>query len=428
MDRAPVLESPTLPDTPECRPHLLTFSTLYPNASRPHHGVFVETRLRQLVGTGAARSTVLAPVPWCPDWVPERPGRTRSALIAPVEQRHGLVVHHPRYAAIPRVGMTAAPALLAASALGWLRGLAPAQRAGFHLVDAHYVYPDGVAAVALARALGRPLVITARGSDVTQLPDYRLPRLMIRRTLRAADALIAVSAALGERLVSLGADPARVHVLRNGVDLALFRPPVDRAQARAVLGLGAAEPVLLSVGHLIERKGHDRVIAALTLLPDTVQLLVVGEGPLEAELRALAVRLGVASRVRFLGLQPPTALPAIYGAADLLVLASSREGWANVLLEAMACGTPVVASPIPGNGEVVRSAAAGLIAEANTPDGLAAAIGRLLADGPDRAAVRAYAGEFGWEAVSAGQMRAFRQAALRHDGRQQGDRTVEAEA
>ncbi len=427
MDRAPILEPSTLLEPPECRPHLLTFSTLYPTAARPHHGVFVETRLRQLVGTGAVRSTVLAPVPWCPDWVPERPGRTRSTLIAPVEQRHGLVVHHPRYAAIPRVGMTAAPALLAASALGWLRRLAPAQRAGFHLVDAHYVYPDGVAAVALARALGRPLVITARGSDVTQLPDYRLPRLMIRRTLQAADALIAVSAALGERLVSLGADPARVHVLRNGVDLALFRPPPDRAQARAALGLDAAGPVLLSVGHLIERKGHDRVIAALPLLPETVQLLVVGEGPLEAELRALAVRLGVAGRVRFLGLRPPTALPAIYGAADLLVLASSREGWANVLLEAMACGTPVVASPIPGNGEVVRSAVAGLIAETNTPKGLAAAICRLLAATPDRAAVRAYAEDFGWEAVSAGQMRVFRQAALSYGGRLPADRPAEAE-
>lgn len=402
----------------ECRPHLLTFSTLYPNAVRPHHGVFVETRLRQLVGTGAARSTVLAPVPWYPDWVPERPGRTRSALVAPVEQRHGLVVHHPRYAAIPRVGMTAAPALLAASALRWLRQQDRAQRAGFHLVDAHYVYPDGVAAVALARALGRPLVITARGSDVTQLPDYRLPRLMIRRTLRAADALIAVSAALGERLVSLGADPARVHVLRNGVDLQLFRPPPDRAQARAALGLGAAGPVLLSVGHLIERKGHGRVISALTLLPDAVRLLVVGEGPLEGELRALAVRLGVSDRVRFLGLQPPTALPAIYGAADLLVLASSREGWANVLLEAMACGTPVVASPIPGNDEVVRSAAAGLIAGSNTPEGFGAAARRLLVDGPDRAAVRAYAEEFGWEAVSAGQMRVFRQATAHHGERQ----------
>ncbi|WP_419729318.1 glycosyltransferase [Lichenicola sp.] len=395
---------------------LLTFSTLYPSERRPHHGVFVETRLRQLVAGGVVRSTVLAPVPWYPSWAPEHGRWIRSGAIPAIEYRHGLVVHHPRHVAIPRIGMTVAPALLAASGLAWLARRSTAERADYDLVDAHYVYPDGVAAVALARTLRRPLVITARGSDVTQLPDHAGPRLMIRRAIRAADALIAVSSALGQRLVELGADPARVHVLRNGVDLELFTPPADRAQARRQLGLGDG-PVLLSVGHLIERKGHDRVITALTLLPGSVQLLVVGEGPLDGELRALAERLGVAGRVRFLGLLPPHALPAIYGAADLLVLASSREGWANVLLEAMACGTRVVASPIPGNPEVVRSAAAGVIADSNTPVGLAAAIAALLRSPADRDGARAYAEGFGWDAVSAGQLTVFRTARDRYDER-----------
>ncbi len=387
---------------------LLTFTTLYPNAQHPHHGVFVENRLRHLVGTGAATSTVLAPVPWYPAWGPSRPGWSDVAGLASVEQRHGLAVHHPRYAAIPRVGMTVAPALLAAGALTWLARLGPAGRAAIDLVDAHYVYPDGVAALAVARALRRPLVITARGSDVTQLPDYRAPRLMIRQAVRRADALVAVSTDLGERLVALGADPARVHVLRNGVELDLFHPPPDREAARRALGLHG--PTLLSVGHLIERKGHDRVIAALARLPEAVCLLVAGGGPLEGELRGLADRLGLGARVRFLGLLPPSSLPAVYGAADALVLASSREGWANVLLEAMACGTPAIASPIPGNIEVVGSDAAGIIAEANTAESLAVAAGRLLAAPPCRAATRAYAEGFGWAEVSAGQLAVFRQA------------------
>ena len=276
----------------------------------------------------------------------------------------------------------------------------------FDLVDAHYVYPDGVAALAIARALRRPLVITARGSDVTQLPDHAGPRWMIRHALRRADALIAVSSALGARLVELGADPARVHVLRNGVDLTLFRPPPDRQAARRVLGLTG--PTLLSVGHLIERKGHDRVIGALTQLPPDVLLLIAGDGPLEQTLRGMCERLGVERRVRFLGLLAPEALPAIYGAADMLVLASSREGWANVLLESMACGTPVVASPIPGNVEVVGDQAAGIVASSNTASGLAASIRLLLDAAPARAATRAYAEGFGWEAVSEGQLRVFR--------------------
>ena len=385
---------------------LLTFSTLYPSAGRPHHGVFVETRLRQLVASGAASSTVLAPVPWYPSRAPALRGWERFAEVAAVEHRHGLAVHHPRFPVVPWVGMSMAPALLAAAALGWLRRLDAPARDAIDVVDAHYAYPDGVAAVALARALHRPLVITARGSDVTQIPDHAVPRVMIRRALRAADALVAVSAALGERLVALGAEPSRVHVLRNGVDLLLFRPPADRDAARRALGLDG--PTLLSVGHLVARKGHARAIGALALLPAGTRLLVVGEGPLEGELRSLAARLGVSGRVRFLGLLAPEALPAVYGAADLLVLASSREGWANVLLEAMACGTAVVASPIPGNGEVVRSAAAGVVARENTAEGIAAAVMGLLGAPLSRAATRAYAEEFGWEEVSAGQMAVFR--------------------
>jgi teichuronic acid biosynthesis glycosyltransferase TuaC len=389
---------------------LLTFSTLYPNPAQPNHGVFVENRLRHLVATGGAVSTVLAPVPWYPRGLPGPPAWTRLAEVPRREQRHGLAVHHPRYPVIPRFGMSPAPALLYVAALRAVRALLAAGLA-IDAIDAHYLYPDGVAAVRLGQTLGLPVVATARGSDVTQLPDYAGPRRMITWAIRHADALIAVSAALGDRLVTLGADPRRVTVLRNGVDLAQFHPPIDRAATRAALGVDG--PTLLSVGHLIERKGHDRVIAALARLPDTVRLLVVGEGPLDSELRALAERLGVAGRIRFLGSLPHAGLAAVYGAADALVLASSREGWANVLLEAMACGTPVVASPIPGNDEVVAAPAAGRIAGQNTPDGLATAIAALLAAPPARAATRAYADAFGWNETSAGQCAVFRRVLAR---------------
>lgn len=385
-------------------PRLLTFSTLYPNAAQPNHGVFVENRLRHLVGTGGATSSVLSPIPWYPAKLGGPAAWSRLAHVPTSEQRHGLNLHHPRYLVIPRIGMSAAPALLYAGAIATARRLHAAHQ--FDLIDAHYVYPDGVAAIRLGRDLGLPVVITARGSDVTQLPDYAAPRRMIRWAIRRAAALIAVSAALADRLVDLGADPARVTVLRNGVDLTQFHPPTDRDATRAALTL--IGPTLLSVGHLIPRKGHDRVIAALPLLPESVKLLIAGEGPLEGDLRAQADRLGVAARVRFLGAVPHAELATIYGAADLLVLASSREGWANVLLESMACGTAVVASPIPGNDEVVSAPAAGLIANQNTPAGLAKAIADLLANPPSREATRAYAEAYGWDETSAGQVAVFR--------------------
>ena len=166
-------------------------------------------------------------------------------------------------------------------------------------------------------------------------------------------------------------------------------------------------PTLLSVGHLIPRKGHDHIIRALPLLPDYA-LLILGEGPERAALQALAEQLGVADRVRLPGTQPHAALPAYYGAADLLVLASSREGWANVLLEAMACGTPVLSSPAWGAREAVAAPEAGLVLAETNPAAIAAGVRAVCATATDRAATRRYAEAFGWDATTEGQIALFR--------------------
>ena len=381
---------------------LLTFSTLFPDSARPNHGVFVENRLRHLVASGAVASTVLAPVPWFPSRHPRFGAYASFAAVPRFEHRHGLAVHHPRFVVIPRFGMNLAPFLLYAAARPALaRLLAAGQR--FDAIDAHYLYPDGVAGVWLGKAFGLPVVLTARGSDVTELPDHAVPRALIRRALRRADHLIGVSRALCERMVELGADPARGTTLRNGVESAVFRP-ADRAAARAALGL--TRPTLISVGNLVERKRNHLTIAAMALLPEW-DFVIVGDGPERPRLEALARELDVAARVRFLGAQPHASLPEYYTAADAMVLASSREGWANVLLESMACGTPVVASNIPMNAEVVTSPAAGRLAEP-TAEGIAAAVRDLFAAPPDREATRRFAEPFSWEATTQGQLDIFR--------------------
>jgi glycosyltransferase involved in cell wall biosynthesis len=189
------------------------------------------------------------------------------------------------------------------------------------------------------------------------------------------------------------------------VDTSLFRPPAERDEVRAALGL--TRRTLISVGGLIERKGHHRTIEAMLRLRG-FDLIIVGEGPEHARLSAQITRLGLDNRVRLLGPRPHAVLPDLYGAADASVLASSREGWANVLLESMACGTPVVASNIWGNPEVVGAPQAGVIYQPNTPDGIAAGVRQLFATLPDRAATRAYAEPFGWEETTAGQLAVFR--------------------
>jgi teichuronic acid biosynthesis glycosyltransferase TuaC len=393
---APAAEPPAVPARPRLR--LLTFSTLYPNAAQPNHGVFVENRLRHLVASGEAESTVLAPVPWFPGRAPAR------AAVPAREQRHGLTLHHPRFLALPGLGLATNPAALYRASRAALTRLV-ADGLAFDLIDAHYLYPDGVAAIRLGADFGKPVVITARGSDTSQLPHYRLPGRRIREAIARADALIAVSAALAEGLVALGAPRSKVTVLRNGVDLEAFRPVPDRPALRAALGIEA--PTLLSVGHLIERKRHHLAIEALALLP-AHHLLIAGEGPERAALAARAAALGVAGRVRFLGAVPHRELARLYTAADVMVLASSREGWANVLLESMACGTPVVATPAWGSREAVAAPEAGIVVEEATAEAIAAAVRRLAAAPPERAATAAYAARFTWDDTTAGQLALFR--------------------
>ncbi|MBX9700552.1 MAG: glycosyltransferase, partial [Acetobacteraceae bacterium] len=318
--------------------------------------------------------------------------------------RHGLRVLHPRFTAPPGLGMWTNPFALERVARATLAGLI-ARGARFDAIDAHYLYPDGAAAVRLGAHFGLPVVITARGSDTSQLPDYAWPRRLILDAIARADAVIAVSAGLKAGLVALGAPAGKVTVLRNGVDLALFHPPADRARARAALGLGDG-PVLLSVGQLIERKGHHLTIEALRDLPGHT-LLIAGEGPERAALTALAARLGVAERVRLLGAQPHAALPGLYGAADVMVLASAREGWANVLLESLACGTPVVTTPAWGASEAVADPVAGLVVQEFTAAAIGGGVRRVLGAGTPRETVRAYAAQFGWGETTAGQLALF---------------------
>jgi glycosyltransferase involved in cell wall biosynthesis len=382
---------------------ILTFSTLYPNEAQPNHGVFVENRLRHLVGTGQVESVVVAPVPYFPVGVPGFDQWGAYARVPCVETRHGLTVYHPRYPVVPKIGANVAPWLLAAGSAPLIGDI---MRGGydFDVIDAHYMYPDGVAAAWMGHHLRKPVVVTVRGTDVNLIPRHWFRRHLIRRALRRLSGVIAVSEALKEAVVAIGHKPEEVTVLRNGVDLSLFAP-VDRAAARERLSLNG--PTLLSVGHLIERKGHDLVIRALSELAG-YELLIIGEGPERDALMRLAGRLGVDSRVRFLGVQPHALLPSFYSAADALVLASSREGWANVLLEGMACGTPVVASNIWGNPEVVRSPDAGRLMAERTPAGLASAVRELFASPPDRTATRRYAEGFSWDDTSAGQVSLFR--------------------
>jgi glycosyltransferase involved in cell wall biosynthesis len=295
--------------------------------------------------------------------------------------------------------MSVAPELLARGARPCFEALR--QRPGFDLIDAHYFYPDGVAAALLARRAGVPLLITARGSDVNVIAEFPAARKRIVWAAQQSVGVIAVSVALKERMVRIGIPESRIHVMRNGVDTEFFRP-VDRAVARDSLGF--RETTLLSVGKLVEGKGHDIVVRALQRLPGT-QLVIVGDGPMRRALERLVTELGLDGRVRFAGEITQEALREHYGAADVLVLASAREGMPNVVLEALACGTPVVATDVGGIAEVVTGRQAGVLLRERSPAAVADGVRALQANAPSRLETRRHAERYTWRDTTADLLR-----------------------
>ncbi|MGH8233158.1 MAG: glycosyltransferase family 4 protein [Rhodanobacteraceae bacterium] len=373
---------------------LLAFTSLYPNDAQPRHGVFVEERLRHLAATGRIAATVVAPVPWFPFTHRSFGAYAAFARVPDREERQGIQILHPRYPAIPKLGMNIAPALMYRAVLPVLRQLS-AGRDAFDLIDAHYFYPDGVAAVRLGIALNKPVVITVRGSDVNVISQYRLPARQIKWAAERAAAIVTVSDALKHKVEALGVSPDQVVNLRNGVDLDRFRP-LDRDAIRARLNL--AGPVWLAVGHLVELKGVHITLAALAWTADAT-LMIVGEGPEERRLRQLVDRLGIGARVRFLGAIPHAELCEYYNAADAMVLASSSEGMPNVVLESLACGTPVVAAPFESAAELLSAPEAGEIAAQRSAEAIASAWLRLRSRAPERAVTRNFAERLGWQPV-----------------------------
>lgn len=384
--------------------NLLVLTTLYPNSEQPRHGIFIETRLKELRKSGDISATVIAPVPWFPI-ASERFGKYGTyAKVPRVEEREGVTVHHPRYLVLPKIGMYITPLFLAVALLFMALKLVR-QGNKFDLIDAHYFYPDGVAAALVSLFVRLPLVISARGSDVNVLPCYWGPRKLIQWAGRRASAVVAVSETLRKKILSLGIPAERTYTLRNGVDTGFFK----RSRSASQTNTNSSDSLaLLSVGNLVELKGHHLVIEALVQLPDSVKLTVVGSGPEAAALRQLARELELEERVSFVSNVLQHELVEIYSHSDVMVLASSREGWANVILEALACGVPVVATNVGGAKEAITDSVAGLVIDERSATAIAKAIEEIRQKGFSSKAASDYAQGYGWDEVVTKQVELYK--------------------
>jgi glycosyltransferase involved in cell wall biosynthesis len=343
---------------------------------------------------------VVSPKPWFPGQGLIRLFRPHyRPLPARKEIQAGVEVIFPRFLAIPGMLRGLDSLFMAIGSYFTLRRL---KAQGFNLIDAHFAYPDGHAAQRLGRWLGLPVTVTLRGTEV---PQSRNPALVpkLREVFRDADQVITVSDSLRQLAYSLGLPQARGQVVGNGVDAERFRP-VSKSEARQRFALPKEAKVLITVGGLVERKGFHRVIACLPSLlekhPDLHYLVVGGpcpEGDMTQALKDQVAELGLTERVHFLGSISPDDLKWPLSAADIFVLSTRNEGWANVILESMACGVPVVASDVGGNAEVVSSSELGAIVPFDDQAALTAALDQALLLGWHAHTIRAYAEENSWD-------------------------------
>jgi teichuronic acid biosynthesis glycosyltransferase TuaC len=381
--------------------HILLFSSLFPHEAEPTLGVFVANRLEQLLNHEAIKATVIAPVPWFPFRSTIFGSYGRAARAPFRESRKGVEVFHPRYLVIPKIGMLLTPLFLYWSARKTVKKL-NLRGYNFDLIDAHYLYPDGVAAGKLASKLGIPCVMTARGSDVTQIGQIKKPQNMIKAAVAGADHVITVSNNLKRDLMAMGCDGGSITTLRNGVDLEKFQ----HVEPAKLSGFDDGRPVMLFAGWLIPRKRVDLVLEVTRLIPE-LTTIIVGDGPLKSVLKRKATELDVEDRILFLGQKKPEAMPSYFSAADVLLLPSDREGWANVLLESMACGTPVVSRAIGGAPDLITDSVAGQVVDSDDPEAIAEAVAIVLRSKLTRQDVRHFAEKFDWKETSRGQRAIF---------------------
>jgi teichuronic acid biosynthesis glycosyltransferase TuaC len=386
---------------------ILVLSSVFPNPQQPTFGTFVRERAVRIAAR--CETVVVAPVPWFPM---NRVFRGPTRCNIPSREMQGdLIVHHPKAFSVPGI-FKALDGLFYFLSVVWTVARIRRQFR-FDLIDAHFAYPDGLAACLLGRVFGCPVTVTLRGT-IVPLSRYRLRRVQIARTLASVGQIFAVSESLKAAAVALGIPAGRIRVVPNGVDTGVFAPR-PRAEARGQLGLGDEGPILLTVGALSPRKGHQRVIEVLPKLvaahPKLLYVVVGGSG-VEGDTRPVLERLvagrGLHDHVRFVGPLPHAEIARWLAAADLFCLATSNEGRANVILEALACGIPVVTTDVGGSREVIVEGADGLLVPFGDPEALGDALRRGLTESWDHAGIASRARSRTWDDTVEDVLRSFR--------------------
>lgn len=380
-------------------PRLVVLSSLFPHQNQPNAGLFIRERMFRVAQN--VPIVVVSPKPWFPlQSVLQKffPGYRPAA--AHHEYQQGIEIYFPRFLSLPGLGRRWDGFLMALCTLPLMLRL----KKKFHanLIDVHFAYPDGYAAALLGQWLHLPVTLTLRGSEPRHAQVKNLRARMLKACLKATR-VFTVSDSLRQCAIAWGVPQDKILVVGNGVDLKKF-VPIPQAQARQQLGLKTDAKVLITVGGLVERKGFHRILeqlpALITEFP-SLQYLIVGgsnpEGDFSAQLQRMVADKKLQEHVIFCGAIAPEQLHLYLSAADVFTLATSNEGWANVFLEALACGLPVITTDVGGNREVICAPELGRIVPFGDPTALHHALKEALQINWDRAKIMAYAQNNQWD-------------------------------
>lgn len=375
------------------KPRVLIISEFYPHAAETYAGVFVREQISHFKSCEVA--AVIAPAVQ----YPPLPRYRRLRAVQPaagMQQEAGYPVIRVPVRYLPVIAESFA-------CMEFYRRTATAiaqHRLAFDLIHAHWAYRSGFVASTLAQKFARPFVLTAQGSDIHTWLFERRKRAKILSALRAAKAIIALNEGLRNTILAQGVAKNKLHLIPQGVDCEGYKPSSFKTNN---LRPAASEPAFLClcVANHYRVKGVDILLHALTLTDQKINLLLVGAGPETAALKSLAHELGLGARVTFAGAQPPEAIPDWINAADAVVIPSRNEGGPAVLLQAMACGKPVVSTAVGMVPAVITDERLGLTVPVDDTQALAAALERVRTMSWDASHIREQVLSFSWPNISA---------------------------
>lgn len=342
---------------------ILMVTDVFPNSVQPNFGTFSLERLKSL--KKRAEVKVFAPVPYFPSMPFLKFFKRWYGYTKIKENERALEtdVFHPRRIVIPKIGGFTNGLFYRRMTQRKLEEISKSFR--FDVIDAHFVWPDGYAAVHAGHKIGVPVCVTAHGTDLNLMPRFPWIKPFIIDTLKKADRVISVSQALADIALDLGSPPERTKVINNGVDISKFKR-INKAEARNQLDISEDADLLISIGALIPRKAHHYLIEAMKIMVHSdglknLQLIIVGEGKSRSALEELIRKYDLTEHVRLAGSVPHDELYKWLSAADIFCLTSMREGWPTVFFEAWACGIPVIATAVHGAPEAICSDRYGML-------------------------------------------------------------------